>query len=407
MIQALWGLSLWQRVFLGLIGGIVTGFFLGESAQVLKPFGDVFIRLIKMIIIPLIFLSIINGMGHIKDSKQLGRVGVKAVVAYVLCTSFAIFIGFVAAWVFEPGKGMVLAKTVTMSGHPEKAFNLLEMVLNIVPDNALGAMAQGSILQAFFFSFFTGVTLIIMGPRAKRILAMTRDLTDLILTMVHMIVKLAPIAAFCLMAWCVGTQGTQILVSLSKLIGAGVFAFFLQYLVFGGMILIFGRLSPLPFYRKSIEYQTMAFATSSTKASLPMTMSVCRDKLGVSKLSSSFILPLGATINMDGLAIYLGLCAITFAQAAGKVLTLGDYGTIMLTTTLGSMGGAGIPSAAIIMLPMILTSVQLPLEGVALIAGIDRIMDTLRTTISITGDAAVTVVVDSSEGMIDKDMYNS
>jgi Na+/H+-dicarboxylate symporter len=407
MIQALASLSLWQRVFLGLIGGIITGFFLGESAQVLKPFGDLFIRLIKMIIIPLIFFSIINGMGHIQDSRQLGRIGMKAVVAYVLCTSFAIFIGFTAAWVFEPGKGMVLAKTAPLTGSPEKAVNLLEMLINIVPDNALGAMAQGSILQAFFFSFFTGVTLIMMGPKAERIRTAVKDLTEAVLTMVHMIVKLAPVAAFCLMAWCVGTQGSDILISLSKLIAAGVFAFFLQYLVFGAMIFFFGRLSPIPFYRKSVAYQTMAFATSSTKASLPMTMSVCREKLGVSKLSSSFILPLGATINMDGLAIYLGLCAITFAQAAGKVLTLGDYGTIMLTTTLGSMGGAGIPSAAIIMLPMILSSVHLPLEGVALIAGIDRIMDTLRTTISITGDAAVTVVVDNSEGMLDKEIYKN
>jgi Na+/H+-dicarboxylate symporter len=203
----------------------------------------------------------------------------------------------------------------------------------------------------------------------------------------------------------VGTQGKDVLISLSKLIGAGIFAFALQYGVFGLMILIFGRLSPIPFYKKSLEYQAIAFSTSSSKAALPVTMAVCQEKMGVSKISSSFILPLGATINMDGMAIYLGLCAVTFAQAAGHQLSLQDYGSIIFTATLGSIGGAGIPSASLVMLPMVLSSVNLPLERVALIAGIDLIMDTLRTTISITGDAAVTVMVDSSEGMIDKKVY--
>jgi Na+/H+-dicarboxylate symporter len=244
-----------------------------------------------------------------------------------------------------------------------------------------------------------------MGPKAERIFLTVKDLTEVVLTMIRLIVKFAPVAAFCLMAWCVGTQGSAVLYSLSKLVLAGFFAFAVQYFVFGGMISLFGRVSPWPFYRKSFEYQAMAFSTGSTKAALPVTMSVCHDKMGVSKLSSSFILPLGATINMDGLAIYLGLCAISFAQAAGHTLTYSEYATIMFTATLGSIGGAGIPSAAIVMLPIVLGSVNLPLEGVLLITGIDRLMDTLRTTISITGDAAVTVVVDGSEGLLDKERY--
>jgi Na+/H+-dicarboxylate symporter len=263
------------------------------------------------------------------------------------------------------------------------------------------------VIQAVFFSIFTGATLVLMGEKAQRVKSGVRDLTDVVLTMVGLIVKLAPIAAFSLMAWCVGTQGMAVLESLGKLIGAGVFAFALQYLLFGLLIAVFGKLSPLPFYRKSLAYQSVAFSTSSTKASLPTTMAVCREKLGVSKLSASFILPLGASVNMDGLAIYLGLCTVTFAQAAGVALSPSDYGIIMLTATLGSIGGAGIPSAAIVMLPMILSSVNLPLEGVALIAGIDRIMDIMRSTISITGDAAVTVVVDSAEGQLDREVYYS
>lgn len=394
-----------KRVLYGLVLGIFTGLLLGEHAAYLKPFGDLFIRLVKMIVIPLVFFSIINGIGNVSDAKHLGRIGIRASLTYVFCTSFAIVLGIIAAWIFEPGVDLVIQSNP--QAQPQGVFNLLDTLVNIIPDNAVGAMAQGSVIQAVFFSIFTGATLVYMGEKGQRIKSGVKELADLVLTMVSLIVKLAPLAAFSLMAWCVGTQGLNVLQSLSKVIMAGVFAFTLQYLVFGLLIAVFGKLSPLPFYRKSLSYQSVAFSTSSTKASLPVTMATCRERLGVSKLSSSFILPLGASVNMDGLAIYLGLCTVTFAQAAGITLSPSDYGVIMLTATLGSIGGAGIPSAAIVMLPMILSSVNIPLEGIALIAGIDRIMDIMRSTISITGDAAVTVVVDSAEGQLDRSVYYS
>ncbi len=395
-----------KRVFYGLVLGIISGLILGKHAIYLKPLGDLFIRLIKMIVIPLVFFSIINGISNVNDAKHLGRIGIRASIAYVLCTSVAIFLGFTAAWLFEPGSGLVISPG-DLPPPPLAVFNLLDTLINIIPDNAVGAMAQGSVIQAVFFSIFTGATLIHMGDKATRIKNGVREITAVVLTMVGMIVKLAPLAAFSLMAWCVGTQGIAVLQGLSKLVAAGVFAFVLQYLLFGLLIAVFGKLSPLPFYRKSLAYQSVAFSTSSTKASLPVTMAVCREKLGVSQVSSSFILPLGASVNMDGLAIYLGLCTLTFAQAAGIHLSTSDYGIIMVTATLGSIGGAGIPSAAIVMLPMILSAVNIPLEGIALIAGIDRIMDIMRSTISITGDAAVTVVVDSAEGQLDRTIYYS
>ncbi len=392
----------WHKVLIALVSGILCGFILGDYAIYLKPIGDVFIRLIKMIVMPLIFFSIINGLSNIKNANQLGRIGVKAAAAFVLCTTFAICLGMLSAWIFKPGIGLTLK---SISPQTAEVFKPIEMLMNIIPDNIIGAMAQGTIMQVVFFSIFCGVTLVNMGPAAERIFLTVNDLTKVVLSMIQIIVKFAPLAAFCLMAWCVGTQGSAVLFSLSTLVLAGFFAFAVQYFVFGGMIALFGKVSPLPFYRKSFEYQAMAFSTGSTKAALPITMSVCHDKMGVSKLSSSFILPLGATINMDGLAIYLGLCAISFAQAAGHHLTYSEYATIMFTATLGSIGGAGIPSAALVMLPMVLGSVNLPLEGVLLITGIDRLMDTLRTTISITGDAAVTVIVDGSEGMLNKEKY--
>ena len=392
----------WKKVFLGLLLGILVGALLGDKAAFLKPFGDLFIRLIKMVIAPLIFCSIVSGIAQLDNAKQLGRLGIKSVLTYCACTSFAIFLGFLAAWIFRPGDGLVLVE-----GPPPdmKAFHLGEYLMNIVPDNAVAAFAQGNMLQVVFFATFTGICLLLMGAKAKPITSAIKEIMGVVFFMVNMIVKLAPLAAFAFMAWCVGTQGTAALFSLSKIVCASVFAFSLQYMVFGLMIFFFGKLKPWPFYRKSIAYQLLAFSTSSSKAALPMTMSTAQEKLGISKLSSSFVLPLGATMNMDGLAIYLGLCAITFAQAAGRVLSLHEYGILLVTATIGSIGGAGIPSGTLLMLPMVLASLQLPLEGVALIVGIDRFMDMIRTTISITGDAAVALVVDSSEKTHNADVY--
>lgn len=394
---------LWQKVILGLLLGIVTGFVMGPYTVYLKPFGDLFLRLIQMIVVPLIFFSIINGLGSIQNAKKLGRIGIKAAGAYILCTMFAIVIGIGSALVFQPGVGLSIPTGVDEKILP---FHPLDMLMKIVPENAIGAMANGKILQVVFFSIFCGITLVSMGEKAARIHRAVRELTDFVLAMVRIIVMLSPVAAFCLMAWCVGSQGVEVLFGLSKLVMTGLFAFLAQYLIFGGIIKYIGKLSPIPFYKKSFEYQAMALSTSSTKASLPITMSVCREKLGVSEVSSSFILPLGASINMDGLAIYLGLCVVTFAQAMGHVLSLSDYGVIIFTATLGSIGGAGIPRAAIAMMPIVLSAINLPHEAaIAMILGIDSFMDIFRTTISITGDAAVTLTVDSAEGMHNADIY--
>lgn len=363
-----------------------------------------------MIIVPLIFLAIVSGITNMEDSKTLGRVGIKASIAYLLTTLFAITIGLMVGTLFKPGAGVILdfnnfvAQSNEMKG---SGFDkVVEVIMAIVPENAIGAMAQGITLQVVFFAMFTGITLNSMdNESSKKIKSIIKLLSSVIFKMVHYIVQLSPLAAFALTAWVIGTQGMKVLVNLLKLIGSAYFAFAFQYLVFGLLIYLWTRLSPRPFYKKSIEYQALAFSTSSSKAALPITMKVCQDRLGVSSLSSSFVLPLGASINMDGLAIYLSLCALFFAQATGKILTMGDYGLIILTGTLGSIGGAGIPGGTIVMLPMVLGAVGLPIEGIALIAGIDRVIDMMRTTISITGDAAVTLCIDNSEGLLDKNKY--
>lgn len=407
MYGVLLSMKLWKKVFIGLVLGIILGVVLKEQAVYLKPFGDLFIRLIKMIIVPLIFFAIVSGITSVQDSKALGRLGIKASITYMLTTLFAIVIGLSVGTIFEPGSGVIL----NFSGNIPQSSNtnvtkIFDTILNVVPENAIEAMAQGTILQVVFFALFTGITLNTMESDAsKRLKDIFALLASMVFKMVHLIVQLSPIAACALIAWIIGTQGMVVLEKLLKLVGCAYLAFGIQYLIFGLIIYLWTRLSPIPFFKKSLEYQAIAFSTSNTKAALPTTIKVCQNRLGISKISSSFVLPLGASINVDGTAIYISLCTLFFAQATGKILTIADYGCIILTGTLGSIGAAGITGGTIVMLPMVLGSIGLPIEGIALIAGIDRIVDMMRSTISITGDATVALCVDHSEGLLDKEKY--
>lgn len=403
-------MQLWKKVLIGLALGVFLGLILKENVVYLKPFGDLFIRLIKMIIVPLIFFAIVGGITSAQNSKILGRVGLKASLAYVATTIFAVMIGLSVGSFFKPGSGIMLDFDSEAAELPEgtSITNIMNSILEIVPDNAIGAMAQGSILQVVFFALFTGITVNKLDTKSsKKIIDIIQVSSNLVFKMVHLIIQLSPLAACALTAWVVGVQGLEILTNLIKLVLCAYLAFGVQYLIFGLMIYAFTNLSPKKFFRKSLEYQTISFSTSSSKAALPTTIKVCQEKLGISKFSSSFVLPLGASINMDGIAIYITICALFFAQATGKVLGISDYSIIILTGTLGSIGGAGIPGGTIVMLPMVLGAVGLPIEGIALIAGIDRIIDMMRTTISITGDAAVTLCIDHSEGLLDKKKYES
>lgn len=400
-------MKLWHKVALGLILGIIFGVYLPQYVEALKPIGTIFLRLIKMVIIPLIFFSILAGITSMKDPTTFSRVGIKSVLLYFGTTCFAVIFGLSVAHVLQPGTGVVINFGSMPQLVKEVPFNLVEFLINIVPNNIFESLANASLLQVVFFSIFAGIVINGMGTSADPLRNIIQSAAKMVLSMISKIVQLSPYAAFALIAWVVGTQGFGIMVSLSKLIGAIVIAFALQYVIFGLFILIFCRISPIPFYKKSFEYQMIAFSTGSSKASLATTMKVCRERLGVSQSSTDFVLPLGAAINMDGLAIKLGLCAIFFAQVMGVHLHMSDYLLIVLMATLGSIGGAGIPGSFIIMLPVVLSSVHLPIEGVALLVGVDRLLDLLSTTINITGDATKTVVIDASEGTLDKARYYS
>lgn len=401
-------MKLWHKVGLGLILGIVFGYYLPQHVNTILPIGTIFLRLIKMVIIPLIFFSLVSGITSMHDPNSLGRVGTKSILAYFGTTCFAVLFGLLVATILKPGEGVVVDFGVPQTRNLNSTgFDLVEFLINIIPSNVFESFAEGNLLQVVFFSMFTGFMINSIGSSADPIKNLVNSSAKLVLKMISKIVELSPYGAFALTAWVVGTQGIEVMISLSKLAGAMVLAMVLQYFIFGIFILVFCRLSPIPFYKKSFEYQVIAFSTGSTKASLATTMQVCRNKLGVSDSSTSFILPLGASINMDGFAIKLGLSAVFFAQLMNVDLSLTDYMTIILTATLGSIGGAGVPGAFIIMLPLVLSSVGLPIEGVALLVGIDRVLDMLSTTINITGDATITLIIDDSEGTLDRELYNS
>lgn len=397
-------MKLWQRVTSGLILGIIFGVYLPEYVITIKPLGDVFLRLIKMIIAPLIFFSLVAGITSMRDPSSLGRVGIKSIAAFMGTTLFAVIFGVSVALILKPGVGVKIDFGTIQDATNNPSFNFIEFFVNVIPSNIINAFGEGNILQIVFFAFFTGFTMNKMGSSVDQLRDVFHTISKMILKMISSIILLSPYAAFALTAWIVGTQGFGVMISLSKLIGAIIIAMILQYMIFGLLIYICCRISPMPFYRKSFEYQVLAFSTSSSKATLATTMQVCRN-LGVSESSASFVLPLGASINMDGFAIRLALTAIFFAQVMGIELHLYDYAIIVLTATLGSVGGAGIPGAYLIMLPMVLSSVNLPIEGVAILAGVDRILDMISTTINITGDATITLIVDHSEGNLDRDKY--
>lgn len=401
---------LWHKVFIGLLLGIAYGFINGENAVYIKPVGDLFLNAIKMIIIPLIFFSLISGITSINDPASLGRIGTKACIAYLGTTTFAIITGLILAILLKPGVNSYLdlsSVTAQVDTTMVKNFSFLGLITGIVPSNALSAMVEGNMLQVVFFSIFTGVTILKMGGLSKRLTDVFQMLSQLIFKMVAIIIQFSPYGALALTGWIVGTQGSGVLTDLLKLIGTVITGMTVQYFLFGIFIYVFAKLSPFPFYRKSLEYQALAFSTSSSKATLSTTMKVCRERLGISNSSTAFVLPLGAAMNMDGMAIYLGMTSVFFAQVAGIDLVMHDYLVIILTATVGSIGGAGVPGSSMIMLPMILTAINVPIEGVALIAGIDRILDMIRTTINITGDATVTLIVDKTEGKLDEETYYS
>ncbi|WED28683.1 dicarboxylate/amino acid:cation symporter [Vibrio sp. DW001] len=400
-------MELWKKIVIGMIAGVIVGAIMGPDAEVLKPIGTLFINAIKMLIVPLIFCSLIVGVTSMQDSRKMGRIGAKAIILYLGTTAIAITIGLGLAAILTPGEGLnMVAQDSTTMG--KDAPPLVQTLLNIIPKNPVGALAAGNILQIIVFALGLGISLTLIGEKAKPAIAVFESLAEAMYKLTELVMKLAPYGVFGLMAWVAGKYGIDILLPLIKVIAVAYLGSLIHVLVFyTGIISFVGRLSPIRYIKALTNPAAVAFTTTSSSGTLPATLKASREELGVSKGVASFVLPLGATINMDGTALYQGVCALFIAQAFGIDLEMSDYVLIILTSTLASIGTAGVPGAGLIMLSLVLTTVGLPIEGLAIVAGIDRILDMARTTVNVCGDMMVSVLIAKSEGELDESIYNA
>jgi Na+/H+-dicarboxylate symporter len=401
------GLNMWQQVLLALVLGVAAGLWLGKDAEQLKILGSIFFKLIKMVVAPLIFFALIAGITSLTQAHHFKGIAIKGVVAYMSTATIAVAFGLLLGTVFHPGVGVPLPPADTASPVTSVPPSMKDFLLGLIPSNIVHAMADDMYLQIVVFAIFTGVVMNNIRGNTSKVKELNQEMAHIVFKMIEWIVRLAPLAVFGYLAAMVGTTGLDVITSLMRLTVLVLVACFVQYLFFGVLIFFFGKLSPVPFYRKMLPTQILAFSTSSSKATLTTAMRELQDKMGVSQSTSNFMMPLGASINMDGTAIYLGICSMFFAQMYGIEMGASDYMMLMLTCTLGSVGAAGVPSGSILFMGMVLASVGIPMEGIAMILGVDRFLDMFRTTVNITGDAAITLIVDSSESQLDRTLYHS
>jgi len=398
-------MALWKKIFIGLCLGLLVGLLFKDVALMLKPVGTLFINMIKMLIVPLVFVTLVTGITSMEDLSKMRRIGIKTFSIYLVTTAIAVAIGLAFGLIFEPGAGVALSNTAAVAA--KKAPPLVDTLLALIPTNPMDSLVKGDILQIIVFAIFLGIAISMAGETGKPVAAFFESFSEVMFKLTEIVISFAPIGVFGLMAWVSASYGVDVLISLAKVIGCVYIAcLFHMALTMGGGITLFARLNPIKFFKGIASAQTVAFTTTSSSGTLPITTSNAIHNLGVSKPIASFVLPLGATINMDGTAIYQGICAVFVAQAFGIDLSFANYVTIILTATLASIGTAGVPGAGLIMLSLVLTSVNLPLEGIAIIAGIDRILDMARTTVNITGDAMTAVIVAKGEGELDEKIYN-
>lgn len=398
-------LALWKKIFIGLCLGLIVGLLFKDVALMLKPVGTLFINMIKMLIVPLVFATLVTGITSMEDLSKMRRIGIKTFSIYLITTAIAVAIGLAFGILFEPGSGVALSNTTAVA--VKKAPPLIDTLLALVPTNPIDSLTKGDILQIIVFAIFLGISINLAGEKGRPVAAFFESFSETMFKMTEIVISFAPIGVFGLMAWVSASYGVDVLLSLAKVIACVYIASMIHMaLTMGGGIALFAKLNPITFFKGILSAQTVAFTTTSSSGTLPVTTSNTIHNLGVSKPIASFVLPLGATINMDGTAIYQGICVMFVAQAFGVDLTFANYLTIILTATLASIGTAGVPGAGLIMLSLVLTSVNLPLEGIAIIAGIDRILDMARTTVNITGDAMTSVLIAKSEGELDEKIYN-
>lgn len=399
-------INLLTQILIAFVIAIILGMIFGESIEVIKPLGDLFLRLIKFIIAPLILTTLIVGVASTGDPKSLGRVGGKTVAYYLITTAIAIIIGLAFAFVISPGKGLSIDVEATEAVEVNETEGVVQTFLNIIPENPFESLTNGNILQIIFFAIFVGLAITFIGKKAEPVYRFFESFSEIMMKITGIVMRFAPIGILGLVAPIVGQYGAQVLLPLLKIILAVAIACIVHALVvYSVSVKTFAKMNPLTFFKGIGPAAMVAFSTASSAATLPMTIKNTQENLGVSNKVSSFVLPLGATVNMDGTAIYQGIAVVFIAQFYGLELSFMQLVMVVLTTVLASIGTAGVPGAGMIMLAMVLSAIGLPLEGIALIAGVDRVLDMFRTTVNIVGDASCAVVVAGTEDEIDRTAF--
>ena len=394
-------MSLAIQIFIALVLAIIVGLILGEkgasfASSYIKPFGTIFLNLIKFIVCPLVLFSIMSGIVSMRDVKKVGSIGLKTVVFYLCTTAIAIIIGLGVASLAKGLFPMIATTDLTYSAKASTSF--MDTIVGIFPSNFLAPLLNANMLQIIVMAILIGFAIVVIGEKRDiKVVEGFLDLNEIFLKCMEMILQLSPIGVFCLLCPVIAQNGSQIIGSLAMVLLVAYICYILHaVLVYSVSVFTMGGVSPIKFFKGMMPAIMFAFSSASSVGTLPINMK-CVDELGADKEISSFVLPLGATINMDGTAIYQGVCAVFIAACYGINLTLPQMLTIVLTATLASIGTAGVPGAGMVMLAMVLTSVGLPVDGIALVAGVDRIFDMGRTTVNITGDAACAIVVSNIE----------
>lgn len=421
-------LSLTSRIMIGMVLGVVVGFIfqailageddflipLGLFSLPIKAFfvdgifhvgGQIFIASLKMLVVPLVFVSLVCGTCSLSDPKKLGRLGGKSILLYLFTTAIAITVAITLALIFNPGEGINLPSDANYSA--KEAPTLAQVIIGMFPTNPIDAMASGNMLQVIVFALLFGIAMALSGKAGKRVASVFEDLNTVILKLVTLLMNIAPYGVFFLMAKLFTTIDLKLIKSLALYFSIVVLALFIHGLINYSILLkVLTGLSPVTFLKKMKNACLFAFSTSSSSATMPITLETANKKLGAHNSVASFTVPLGATINMDGTAIMQGVATVFISQVFAVDLSISDYLMVILTATLASVGTAGVPGVGLIMLAMVLNQVGLPVEGIAIIIGVDRLLDMTRTAVNVTGDCMVTCVVAKSEGQLDEDVFN-
>ena len=415
-------MGLTTKIFIALIVGALFGVLLHYAVPsghfkdailvegILYVVGQGFIKLMKMLVVPLVFCSLVCGAMSIGDTKKLGTVGVRTLAFYLATTALAVTVALTVGNILDPGVGLDMSAVQSNAAEVQtmEATSLASTLLNIIPDNPVGSLANGNMLQIIVFALIVGIILAKLGERVETVANFFTQFNDIMMEMTMMVMSLAPIGVFCLISRTFATIGFSAFVPLAKYMIGVLLALLIQcFVVYLGMLKIFTGLSPIKFIKNFFPVMAFAFSTATSNATIPMSIDTLAKKMGVSKKISSFTIPLGATINMDGTAIMQGVAVVFAAQAFGIELGLAEYITVIGTATLASIGTAGVPSVGLVTLTMVFNSVGLPVEAIGLIMGIDRILDMSRTAVNITGDAVCTTIVAKQNNALDAEVFKN